>query len=121
FLSFFNVFGHPPIIPQPSEILVKEGSFIIDGNTALRFKKNNQKENALAEYLQKHIQKISGYKTPLNAKGKNSIEFKIRKLDSIGDEGYLMDISSSKILIQANSEKGLFYGVQSLMQLMPAI
>lgn len=36
------------------------------------------------------------------------------------DEGYLLSIDAAGILIRAKSERGLFYGVQSLRQLLPA-
>ncbi len=35
----------------------------------------------------------------------------------IGDEGYLLDITRSRVLIAARTERGLFYGVQTLKQL----
>src|SRR5690606_3426007 len=36
------------------------------------------------------------------------------------EEAYELDIYSNAILLQANSHAGLFYGVQSLLQLLPA-
>ncbi len=43
-----------------------------------------------------------------------------RGLDSLGDEGYLLDVSRGRVTIRAHSAAGLFYGTQSLRQLFPA-
>jgi hypothetical protein len=37
--------------------------------------------------------------------------------DKIGEEGYILDIKESLITIEANQPSGIFYGVQSLIQL----
>src|SRR5690606_4203687 len=71
--------------------------------------------------FQKHIHQISSFSPTLNGKGKHEITFVIRPIDSIGEKGYLLDVSPTNVLIEANTEKGLFYGVQSLLQLLPAV
>lgn len=38
---------------------------------------------------------------------------------NLGEEGYNLEILSMQIIISANSEAGLFYGVQSLLHLIP--
>ncbi len=38
---------------------------------------------------------------------------------TIGDEGYTLKITPQKIILSANKPQGLFYGVQTLMQLIP--
>jgi hexosaminidase len=45
----------------------------------------------------------------------------IEKIDGIGKEGYLLTVTPARILIRANSSAGLFYGVQTLLQTLPAI
>jgi hexosaminidase len=39
---------------------------------------------------------------------------------AIGNEGYRLNITTANIVISANQPAGLFYGVQTLMQLLPA-
>ncbi|MBN1902275.1 beta-N-acetylhexosaminidase [Candidatus Sumerlaeota bacterium] len=49
-------------------------------------------------------------------------EMKKRNLqipEEIGDEGYILDISHDMILIAANADAGVFYGVQTLIQMLP--
>jgi hypothetical protein len=38
-------------------------------------------------------------------------------LDSVGEEGYILDIFDNSISIVANNRKGIFYGIQTLLQL----
>ena len=38
---------------------------------------------------------------------------------NLGTEGYEMEVTNKKIVIRANGSNGLFYGVQSLLQLLP--
>ena len=38
----------------------------------------------------------------------------------LGDEGYTLSVTTKNIIIKANKPAGIFYGVQSLMQLFPA-
>ena len=55
-----------------------------------------------------------------NQKQSNVLELQINKnLKSINDEGYFLTIRKKKIIIEAKTEAGLFYGVQSLLQLLP--
>jgi len=41
------------------------------------------------------------------------------KLPEIGDEGYTLDVTEKSIVIRANRPAGLFYGIQTLRQLLP--
>ena len=38
---------------------------------------------------------------------------------SLGDEGYVLKVTPQKILLSANKPQGLFYGIQTLRQLLP--
>jgi hypothetical protein len=49
-------------------------------------------------------------------------EMKKKKINitrEIGDDGYILDISPDQILIAANTNAGVFFGVQTLIQLLP--
>ncbi len=47
-------------------------------------------------------------------------ELRIKVPDSLGNQGYILNISPKKILIAANTSTGLFYGVQTLKQVIRA-
>ena len=52
---------------------------------------------------------------------KANIELSINKKPDafIGDEGYTLKVIPRKIILSANTPQGLFYGIQTLMQLLP--
>lgn len=48
------------------------------------------------------------------------IKFELNeKLPQIGDEGYTLDVSANSIVIRAMQPAGLFYGIQTVRQLLP--
>lgn len=109
------------IIPKPVSIQVKDGNFIIDGNTSIKFNPAQKELQAAAGFFSSYIKNISGYNLPLNLKKNKSIELKIAKTSNIGDEGYQLDVSPSVITITANTKVGIVYGMQSLFQTLPQV
>lgn len=99
------------IIPQPVSLSVQTGHFMIDRNTSINF---NAKENDLrhaADFLNAFIKNISGDVLPVNIKKNKSITLEIRKTATIGDEGYLLEVTPSSIKIIANTKTGIVYGM----------
>ncbi|MDQ6609322.1 MAG: beta-N-acetylhexosaminidase, partial [Bacteroidota bacterium] len=109
------------IIPQPVSIEVKDGCFVIDANTAMRFNSASKDLKAAADFFSSYIKNISGKSLPQYGKKTKFIELKLAKTEGIGDEGYLLKVSPSSIVITANTKAGIIYGIQSLLQTLPAI
>ena len=109
------------IIPKPVSLTVEEGHFTIDKNTSIIF---NTKENELqhaAHFFNEYLKNISGDVLPFNVKKNKSIELLIKKTPTIGEEGYLLNVSPKSIQIIANTKAGIIYGMQSLFQTLPEI
>jgi hexosaminidase len=106
-----------PIIPKPKFLrLEKAPPFSITKQTVLIAPKGNQE----VQYLKEIIQKQLGYELALTSgtqKSKNSIELTLNPLLKMDTEEYKIDINSNVIHIQAADSKGLFYGIQTLNQL----
>ena len=109
------------IIPQPVSLSEKDGHFIIDANTAVIFNAKEKDLQNAVDYFNAFIKNISGYSLPLNVKKNKSIVIEIKKTESIGDEGYLLNVSPNFIKITANKKEGIVYGMQSLFQTLPQI
>lgn len=103
------------IIPKPVEEISKEGFFIIKANTKLFFS-NNQEISV--GFFNKYLKELSGFSlSKSNLEDINGINFIIDTTLKIKPEGYALSISTKRIDIKAIDEKGLFYGLQSLTQL----
>lgn len=75
--------------------------------------------NAIAEAVANQL-KLTTSKTVNFSKSEPTIEFSIIKDDVIGDEGYLLNVNDKGIQVKANTNAGLFYGWQTVQQLLPA-
>ena len=108
----------PQIIPMPQEMTVLGGEFKIDQHTIIKAGRSLIEE---AEKLRNYLVPATGYRLAIdNSFQENIIELKLAdNLSSLGDEGYTMEVSPKKVLISAYHYKGLFWGIQSLRQLLP--
>jgi len=80
----------------------------------------------IAEMLSQKFKKAAGFpivisKIPGKDIPKNSIYFKLSGGDSsLGSEGYLLSAKNNNLVITASEPAGLFYGMQTILQLLPA-
>lgn len=114
---FFLVFANGQdinIIPQPKAIQVEQGFFNLNKNTLIY----SNLSTFEMDYLIKNIFFQSGIQIQINQKTKNnSIQFK--KSNSLNENAYQLRITEDLIIIEASSAKGHFYGIQTLLQLIP--
>ena len=110
------------IIPQPVSMQTADLIYTINVNTTIYY---NQKQTILtkhASYLKATIESLSGIKIKdASSVNKSTIQLLISKIDGIGKEGYKLNVTDKGITISANTDKGIFYGIQTLLQTMPAI
>lgn len=109
------------IIPQPVNLVIKEGSFVVDNNTSLKFNPADKNLNAAAVFFSSYIKSISGITILQNIRKQKTVELKIAKTNDIGDEDYLLNVSPSSIVVTANTKTGIIYALQTLFQTLPAI
>ena len=112
------------LIPQPSSVVVHEGCFKINSNTTI--KSNNP---FCGTYLKEKIEHASKYKINLLSFEKansnqlqdeeNSIVITIVPGLTPNKEGYNLSVNERRITIAASTQAGAFYGIQSLLQLLP--
>jgi hexosaminidase len=127
------------LIPAPKEVQIHDGSFRVRTTTKILVEFGHQSEDRIAaETLAEEIHDQSGIQVSIigsKEKGKqqpSTIELArlqdrtVRdflaarglKSDSIGDQGYLLFSDTAHLIVAANTGQGLFYGVQTLRQLL---
>lgn len=106
------------IIPKPAEMVSRAGTFVIDNSTSLQFDKNDPEVSRIAEFLNEYVQTVYGISLNTDENEK-SIQFKIIRRLNLGEEGYLLKVNPENIIITASKPNGLFYGMQTLKQMLP--
>jgi hexosaminidase len=127
------------LIPQPKEVQLHAGSFRVKPTTRILVEFGHQEEDRIAaETLAEEIHDQSGMKLSITGERpdakqapstivlarledqrvKQFLASKGLKADSIGDQGYLLFSDKAHLIVAANTGQGLFYGVQTLRQLL---
>jgi hexosaminidase len=107
------------IIPQPVQVTRNTGSFVINAKTSLVVSNNEDKRTA--SFLNKYLLDYYGFKLPIvKIADKNCIELKsLKGIDGLKSEGYSLKSDNKGVVINGNSPVGTFYGMQTLIQLLP--
>ena len=107
------------IIPQPETVKFTSGNFTIRNNTKVYF--NNKELLKVTNYMNDKLSGALGFdlkKMDGTGKGINLIILD-EKDKYLGNEGYKLKIEPKNINVVANEANGIFYGVQSLLQMLP--
>jgi len=120
---FSNTLSAQPrvsIIPQPVSIVEGSGTFVLNANTPIEVSSASVKN--IGDYLAGQITNATGYKLKTNTVSSfsgNAIQLKLNGKSTTKPEAYQLTSSPSGVIISADSAAGLFYGVQTLLQLIP--
>ena len=107
------------IIPAPRMVEANSSHFYLSRDTSLLI--NNEAAMGAAQYFQKFVIPATGYHLKIQHTDKPK-EGAINLFISDGftsAEAYELSVKSDKIIIRAATNKGLFYGLQSLRQMLP--
>ncbi|HVV11858.1 beta-N-acetylhexosaminidase [Amycolatopsis sp.] len=75
----------------------------------------------VADYLGGLLRPSTGYRLPVVSQARSSaIQLELGPTAQVGDQGYQLDVAKKSVTIRANTNEGLFAGVQTLRQLLPA-
>lgn len=126
--------------PAPKEVQMREGRFQVGPRTKIFVLRGHQAEDRIAaETLAEEVEDQAGLKLNIlgmkpagKAEGGAIVlarlqDARVRRFlarnglkadDAVGQEGYLLFSDKSHLIVAANSGQGLFYGVQTLRQLL---
>ncbi len=125
-LSFFTLSAfaqNTHILPTPQQVETTEGQFIWDESVVLTYDASDAEINQIILLFRNDLDRISGKQVQFSRgviKGKNFIE--LIKTDHLGvseneDQAYRLTVNNNFIRLEATTNTGLFYAVQSLKQL----
>jgi hexosaminidase len=124
------------LLPRPKQMRATEGKLVIRVSTTILI--NDSEDRLAAETLQDEIHERTGIKLsiePVTTAPKTPGHISLARLtdrglraylesqgvkagDEIGDEGYVIRATESGVIVAGRSAQGLFYGVQTLRQLL---
>lgn len=110
------------IIPEPVSLLKKAGMFTLPENVIIQAPKAAELKQSI-DFLSARITTASGkFVSTLNNASHPTIKLILNTQpeSQLGNEGYKLNVNPTQIVITANKPVGIFYGVQSLIQLFPA-
>jgi hexosaminidase len=110
------------VVPRPSSVTPTAGSFSLTSSTAISCSDSLPGQELVVGLLAGRLGGLTGFEqrsTSSVGKGKSVILLSAANDPAIGDEGYSLSVTRSRLQIKANSSAGLFYGAQTLLQLLP--
>ncbi|MCT4587383.1 MAG: beta-N-acetylhexosaminidase [Carboxylicivirga sp.] len=107
------------IIPEPLKVNVSEGKFVLSPHHSICVDKKFEEAQNELSLLQQVIEQRIESKLKITRKDKNSAIFVKYDKGIKSKEGYSLNINASGIYINAFTQAGLFYAIQTLDQLFP--
>ncbi len=114
------------IIPQPACIETNDGYYELKKDSAVLFQEGVSESKKIAGLIAAHFAgasydlKINNHDPGNIPDGAVVLTISVADLEKLGSEGYELEITHKNIFIRAAKPAGLFYGFQTLRQLLPA-
>jgi hexosaminidase len=119
---FFGPQQTPALIPLPQTMQLRHGSFKLLPQTGIRV---DAAARDTGEFLAARLRQATGYPFKVEVSGQlatdpgNIVLLSAGSKTNLGDEGYELNITGDAAILQAPTAAGLFYGAQTLLQLLP--
>ena len=109
----------PQIIPEPVKIEVQKTYLPFYNQITLEFRLFSNENKDLKEIIEKSVEKFQTNHIPQ----KNSLTIQFILNDKMGNnmkkEGYHLSVQKKGIIVEAKDQAGLYYGLQTLLQILP--
>ncbi len=110
------------IIPEPVSVMKKAGTFTLPENVTIQAAKATELKQSILFLTEKITTATGKFVSTISNANHPTIKLilNIHTDTQLGTEGYKLNVNPSQVIITANNAAGIFYGVQSLIQLFPA-
>ncbi len=107
------------IIPRPVSLNAGKGSFTINADTKIVVEGSGMEHSV--SFLNDYLQHFFGLTltTTTKAEDKNVIILNFEKMERVSVGAYRMIVNGNHVYIAGANEEGVFYGIQTLIQLLP--
>lgn len=108
------------VVPEPVMLQQGEGSFTLKGNPRVSMVGIGQ-NSPTVRYVMKSLRSAHIHPSLVEVGSSSDIELVLNDTVSelLGDEGYQLEVNASGIRLSANTERGLFYAYQTMVQMLP--
>ncbi|MGC4036159.1 MAG: beta-N-acetylhexosaminidase [Chitinophagaceae bacterium] len=112
------------LIPKPVSVTLSSETFELTDSASIQVVGESADAMPVAQFLADRLKPATGYKLSVSAttgtEKNGNIYLQLKTDESLGNEGYTLHVSKDKVSITANKPAGLFYGVQTILQLLPS-
>ncbi|MGW0844549.1 beta-N-acetylhexosaminidase [Streptomyces sp. NPDC002787] len=108
------------VIPAPASVRAGGSPYRMTGGTRIVVD-GGPEARRVGEYLAGILRPSTGYRLPVTERQEAGIRLRLAPGETaLGQEGYRLDSAPSGVTLTARAPAGLFHGVQTLRQLLPA-
>ena len=104
------------IIPMPQELVATGGYYTLGNSTAMVA--DGTEAKVVAEFFAAKLSHVTGYDVKVKSSG--DINLVIDPKMNVSEEGYTLSVKPDGVTAKARTAHGLFYAMQSFLQLLPA-
>ena len=110
----------PAIVPEPMFMVQKEGSYALERQVAIAVSGVGQ-NSPTVKFIMKSLRHAHMRPSLVALSEESDILLRLNDTlnPELGDEGYLLEVRSDGVTMSANSEVGLLYAYQTLIQMLP--
>ena len=111
---------HLSVVPEPVFLVEKESFFTLPSNPKVSMVNLGQ-NSATVKYIMRSLRHSHMHPRLVAVSRESDIELQLYDTlnSELGDEGYLLEVRGNGIRLSANTEIGLFYAYQTLLQFLP--
>jgi hexosaminidase len=112
------------LIPAPASLEAREGNFVLNQNTRVVVDASDAELREMAELFVAPLREASGLPLPVSAADgaalRGAIVLRVDPQPGAPEEGYRLQVDANQVALTAATHAGLFRGLQTVRQLLPA-